>query len=201
MKIICVGRNYPAHARELNNPVPEAPVIFMKPESALLPPGADLYYPDFSSDLHYECELVIRINRHGKAIPLDVAPQYFSEWTAGLDFTARDLQSDLKKKGLPWELAKAFDGSAAIGSWHPAGDGGRFSLYRNEEKVQDGFSGDMLFSLPYLIHFVSRYFSLEPGDLLFSGTPAGVGPVQPGDRLVACLNERPCLDLMVREPA
>lgn len=200
MKIICVGRNYPAHARELDNPVPEEPVIFLKPETALLTPGSDFYYPAFSEDVHYECELVIRINRKGKNVPLEEASAYFSDWTAGIDFTARDVQSRLKKKGLPWELAKAFDGAAAIGGWQKAETAARFSFYKNDEKVQEGFSGDMLFPPAYLIHFVSRYFLLEPGDLLFTGTPAGVGPVRPGDRLAASLNDVRCLELTVKEP-
>lgn len=201
MKIICVGRNYPDHARELDNPVPEEPVIFLKPETACLAPGSDFSYPSFSKEVHYECELVIRINREGKDIPLEAAPSYFGEWTLGIDFTARDVQSRLKKKSLPWELAKAFDGSAAVGRWQPVAEAAHFSLYKNEKKVQEGFSGTMLFSVPYLIRFVSQYFLLEAGDLLFTGTPAGVGPVEPGDRLVGYLNDVCCLDFGVNNPA
>jgi len=201
MKIICIGRNYAAHARELQNPVPEEPVIFLKPASALLPPGASLRYPEFTKDLQYECEIVLQICRQGKDIPPEAAHAYFERWTVGIDFTARDLQQALKKKGLPWELAKAFDGSAAVGTFIPcnAGSGGNatFSLQQNGMEMQSGNTSDMLFSFEKTIHFASRYFTLDPGDLIFTGTPEGVGPVHPSDRLECFLDGQRLLQVAI----
>lgn len=184
MKIICVGRNYAAHARELGNEVPEDPVIFMKPASALLREGVDFHYPSFTHDLHYEAELVLRISRSGSPLSITEALDYVDAITVGIDFTARDLQAALKAKGLPWEKAKAWDQAAVIGKWQPmrAGDF-HFSMNKNGVKVQQGDTSHMIFSFDVLLAHISEYFSLEPGDLIFTGTPAGVGPCVPGDEL------------------
>lgn len=189
MKIFCVGRNYAEHAKELKNEVPEQPVIFMKPPTALLKDGAPLYYPAFSNDVHYEGELVVKISKNGKKIEERFAHKYFSEVTLGFDFTARDLQNQLKAKGLPWELAKGFDGAAAIGTFIPldkiSSDGSfEFTIEKNGVQVQHGLSSHMLFSIPYIISFISQYFTLQTGDLIYTGTPAGVGPIQMGDKLI-----------------
>jgi 2-keto-4-pentenoate hydratase/2-oxohepta-3-ene-1,7-dioic acid hydratase in catechol pathway len=189
MKIFCVGRNYAEHAKELKNEVPEQPVIFMKPPTALLKDGAPLFYPSFSNDIHYEGELVVKISKNGKKIEERFAHKYFSEVTLGFDFTARDLQNQLKAKGLPWELAKGFDGAAAIGSFIPlselSNDGSfEFTIEKNGVQVQHGFSSHMLFSIAHIISFVSQYFTLQTGDLIFTGTPSGVGPVKIGDKLI-----------------
>ncbi|KAA3625056.1 MAG: FAA hydrolase family protein [Bacteroidetes bacterium] len=187
MKIICIGRNYAAHARELNNPVPKRPVIFMKPPSALLVNNKPMYYPDFTKDLHYECEVVLKIKKNGRHVQPEHASGYYEEITLGIDFTARDLQSELKEKGHPWELAKGFDGSAAVGKFIPKseieGDSIRFDLMKNKEIVQSGNTTDLLFPFDDLIVFVSKFFKLQMGDLIFTGTPAGVGPVKIGDQL------------------
>ena len=188
MKIICIGRNYAAHIAELNNEVPERPVIFMKPSTALLKDGKDFFYPDFTKDLHYEAELVLKISKQGKHIAREFAHRYFEEITLGIDFTARDLQSELKSKGLPWEKAKAFDQSAVIGSWKKCSelnDTGniRSTLDKNGGMVQEGESRLMITDVAGRIAEVSQYFTLQAGDLLFTGTPAGVGPVQKGDVL------------------
>jgi 2-keto-4-pentenoate hydratase/2-oxohepta-3-ene-1,7-dioic acid hydratase in catechol pathway len=203
MKIICVGRNYAEHARELGNAVPEAPVLFMKAKNALLQPGRAFYYPEFSRDIHYECELVFRICKNGKHISEKFARRYFDQVTLGIDFTARDLQQQQKAKGLPWEIAKAFDGSAAVGEWVsiPADQDVqdyRFELRKNGSMAQQGFAGDMLHSADKLIAYASTFFSLNTGDLLFTGTPAGVGPVAIGDRLEGFLDGRSVLSLEVK---
>jgi 2-keto-4-pentenoate hydratase/2-oxohepta-3-ene-1,7-dioic acid hydratase in catechol pathway len=187
MKIICIGRNYAAHAKELNNPIPERPVIFMKPPSALLVNDKPLYYPDFTKDLHYECEVVLKINKNGRHVQKQYAAEYYQEITLGIDFTARDLQSELKDKGQPWELSKGFDGSAALGQFIPKSQVDasaiRFSLQKNKEVVQQGNTADLLFPFDDIIVFVSQFFKLQMGDLIFTGTPAGVGPVKIGDQL------------------
>ncbi|GIV32269.1 MAG: 2-hydroxyhepta-2,4-diene-1,7-dioate isomerase [Saprospiraceae bacterium] len=189
MKIICIGRNYEEHARELDNPVPEKPVVFMKPSTALLVNDKPFYYPDFTSDLHHECEVVLKICKNGKSIEPRFASSYYEEITLGIDFTARDLQSELKKKGQPWELAKAFDDSAVVGRFLPLdrvrrADGHiEFFLRKNGQEVQHGHTGDLIFPFDELISFVSRFFTLQQGDLIFTGTPAGVGPVNIGDLL------------------
>jgi 2-keto-4-pentenoate hydratase/2-oxohepta-3-ene-1,7-dioic acid hydratase in catechol pathway len=188
MKIICVGRNYAAHAAELNNEVPKEPVIFLKPETAIVLPRMPFFIPDFSNDVHYELELVVRINRLGKNIEERFAHKYYDQITAGIDFTARDLQSNLKKAGLPWEKAKAFDGSAVVGSWVslenlPDPQKISFSMRRNGQVVQQADSTQMLFSINFLIAHISKYFTLKIGDLIFTGTPVGVGPVASGDVL------------------
>lgn len=188
MKIICVGRNYIDHAKELGNDVPDEPVIFMKPKSALIQPNSPFYYPEFTNELHYECELVLRICKNGRYIQQRHAPNYYNAITVGIDFTARDIQQELKKKGLPWEKAKAFDNSAMIGKFieiTAIADKKNigFSFTKNGEEVQVGNSKDMIFSFDVLVAHISNYFSLNIGDVIFTGTPAGVGECSVGDEL------------------
>jgi acylpyruvate hydrolase len=202
MKIFCVGRNYGDHAKELGNSVPENPVIFSKPDTALLKDHAPFYLPDFSNDVHHEIELVIRINKMGKKIQEKFARSYFNEIGLGIDFTARDLQNNLKTKGLPWELAKAFDGSAPLGDFIKV-EGKElnnisFGLKKNEEFVQKGNSKDMIFSFEKIVAFVSNYFTLKVGDLIYTGTPAGVGPVKAGDKLEGFIEEKLMLSCEVK---
>jgi 2-keto-4-pentenoate hydratase/2-oxohepta-3-ene-1,7-dioic acid hydratase in catechol pathway len=180
MKIFCVGRNYADHAKELGNDVPEEPVIFMKPKTALMQSNAPFYYPEFSNELHYEVEIVLRICKNGKYVEEENAEKYYDAFTIGIDFTARDIQAELKKKGLPWEKAKAWDNSAIIGKWVPFTPELRtkpilFSLQKNRENVQTGTTEDMIFSFNEIIAHISQYFSLNIGDLVYTGTPAGVG--------------------------
>ncbi len=203
MKIICVGRNYAEHIAELNNQTPDSPVIFLKPETAQPRPGEDFYYPEFSKDVHYEVELVVKINRTGKNIEEKFAHKYYSEVGIGIDFTARDLQSELKAKGLPWELAKAFNGSAPVSDFVPIADFAdvqdiNFSLDVNGETRQSGNSSLMIYRIDYLISFVSKYFLLKTGDLIFTGTPKGVGPVKVGDKLTASIEGKKMLELFVK---
>ncbi len=198
MKILAVGRNYAAHAQELANAVPDQPVIFMKPETALVENGKPFNYPAFSREVHYEGELVLRIGQEGKNIPEDEAHRYYDAVTVGVDFTARDLQQELKNRQVSWELAKAFDNSAAVGAFQPldqrnADQPIRFSLFKNGQCVQNGNTKWLLFPFPYIISFLSRYFTLQTGDLIFTGTPAGVGPVQAGDQLNGYLEDKPVL--------
>ena len=187
MKILCVGRNYSEHAKELGNAVPENPVIFSKPDTALLKNGEPFYIPDFSNDVHHEIELVIKINKVGKKIQEKFARNYFSEISLGIDFTARDKQNELKSKGLPWELAKAFDGSAPIGNFINIQNidlkNIDFSLQKNGQLVQQGNTSQMIFSFEQIVSFVSQYFTLKVGDLIYTGTPAGVNQVNIGDHL------------------
>ncbi len=188
MKILCIGRNYVAHAKELHNAVPTEPVVFMKPQSALLSNDKDFYIPDFSSDIHYECELVYRVCNTGKHIKEKFAHKYVDAVTVGIDFTARDVQQKQKEKGLPWEIAKAFDGSAVVGTWIPLENVEneiQFSLNKNNTTVQVGNSKDMLFSVGKIIAYVSQYFTLCTGDIIYTGTPEGVGNVVIGDLLEA----------------
>jgi 2-keto-4-pentenoate hydratase/2-oxohepta-3-ene-1,7-dioic acid hydratase in catechol pathway len=203
MKIICVGRNYTEHIAELNNEKPDAPVIFMKPDSAFLRPGEHFYYPSFSKDIHHEVELVIKINKVGKNIEERFAHKYYDEIAVGIDFTARDLQSELKAKGLPWELAKGFNGSAPVSEFVPVSDFENiqelnFSLDVNDETRQAGNSSMMLYRIDYLISFVSRYFTLKKGDLIFTGTPKGVSAVKIGDKLTASIEGKKMLELFVK---
>ncbi len=188
MKIFCVGRNYVAHAAELGNEVPDEPVIFMKPKSALLQPHTPFYYPEFTNELHYECELVLRICKNGKYIQDKFAGKYYDAITAGIDFTARDIQNEMKEKGLPWEKAKAWDNSAVIGKWIPITNYKdkrdiNFCMYKNKELVQQGNSGLMLNTFDDIVAYISNFFSINIGDLIFTGTPAGVGEVVVGDEL------------------
>jgi 2-keto-4-pentenoate hydratase/2-oxohepta-3-ene-1,7-dioic acid hydratase in catechol pathway len=203
MKIICVGRNYADHAKELKNEVPTEPVLFMKPKSALLLPHKPLYYPEFTDDLHYECELVVRVSKNGKFIQERFAHKYYDAVTLGLDFTARDVQERQKKKGLPWEIAKAFDGSAAVGEYKAITEGMdvmkmTFRLDKNGEPVQQGNAADMIFSVNKIIEYASNYFTLNIGDLIFTGTPAGVGPVTVQDKLDAYLMGEKVLTVDIR---
>lgn len=191
MKIICIGRNYTDHARELGNAIPDEPVFFMKPDTALLRNNAPFYLPDFSQDVHYEAELVLRICKAGKHIEPEFSRAYYDQVTVGVDFTARDIQQQLKQKGLPWEKAKAFDGSAVTGILMPfAGMPEEivFSLEKNGTEVQRGSSAAMLFSFDRIISYISRFITLKVGDLIYTGTPAGVGAVQIGDELCGKLN-------------
>ena len=201
MKILCIGRNYADHAKELNNPVPKEPVFFGKPDSALLRPNQPFFYPDFSKDIHYECEIVVRIKKIGKYIQEKFAHTYYDDLTVGLDFTARDLQKDCKEKGLPWEKAKAFDGSALVGNFLPKAEIENpilFSLEKNGELVQSGSSADMLFSIDKIISYLSRYYTLKIGDLIFTGTPAGVGPVKIGDELEGFIHGKSNFKLRIK---
>lgn len=194
MKIICIGRNYVDHAKELNNPVPSKPMVFMKPPSALLVNNKPFYYPEFTQDLHFEVELVIKIGKNGKHIQPEFAADYISEIGLGIDFTARDLQNKCKEKGHPWEIAKGFDGSAVISSFIPVAAVNRhaieFALHKNGQQVQHGNSKDMIFSFEDIIVYTSQFFKLQMGDLIYTGTPAGVGPVQIGDRLEGFLHTK-----------
>jgi 2-keto-4-pentenoate hydratase/2-oxohepta-3-ene-1,7-dioic acid hydratase in catechol pathway len=202
MKIFCVGRNYGEHAKELGNAVPESPVIFSKPDTALVRNGEPFYHPDFSNDVHHEIELVIRIGKMGKKIQEKFARTYYSEVGLGIDFTARDLQSSLKAKGLPWELAKGFDGSAPLGDFLAIDqldfNNINFSLYKNKALVQSGNTSQMIFSFDKIVSFVSQYFTLKVGDLIYTGTPAGVGKVAIGDKLEGYIEDKLMLSCEVK---
>jgi 2-keto-4-pentenoate hydratase/2-oxohepta-3-ene-1,7-dioic acid hydratase in catechol pathway len=204
MKIFCIGRNYVAHAEELGNEVPDAPVIFMKPPTALVRNGKAVYYPPFTKNLHYEGELVVRILKNGKSIKERFARDYYKEVTLGFDLTARDIQSDLKKKGLPWDLAKGFDGAAPLGSFIPLADAVnedghiRYRIFKNGEEVQFGDTSLMIFPIDQLIVHISRFFTLRNGDLIFTGTPAGVGPLKKGDELTGEINGRRLVKVKIR---
>ena len=203
MKIICIGRNYAKHAKELNNPVPAEPVFFMKPESALILNGKPFFYPDFSENIHYETELVLRINRLGKHIEERFAHRYYNEIGIGIDFTARDIQDACKKKGLPWEKAKAFDGSAPLGEFIPKStfksvDDINFSLNINGVEKQRGNTQDLLFCFDKIIAHVSKYLTLKIGDLIYTGTPEGVGPVKVNDKLEAFIEGERMLTFQVK---
>lgn len=203
MKIICIGRNYINHAKELKNAVPTEPVFFMKPETALLRNNDSFYLPDFSNEIHHEVELVIKINKVGKHIEKEFANRYYEEIGLGIDFTARDLQSELKKKGLPWEKAKAFDYSAPISATFIKKEdlilnNIDFTLSINDKVIQQGNSSDMIFDFDDIISYVSKFVTLKIGDLIYTGTPAGVGKVKIGDRLQASINQNLILDFYVK---
>ncbi|MES2568296.1 MAG: fumarylacetoacetate hydrolase family protein [Bacteroidota bacterium] len=203
MKIICIGRNYAEHAKELNNAIPTEPVFFMKPDTALLKDGESFYYPEFTKDLHHEIEIVLKINKVGKHIKEEFAHKYFDEIGLGIDFTARDLQAKAKEKGLPWEKAKAFDGSAPIGKFVSKNLLGNlsdigFELKINGESKQIGNTKDMLFSFDKIIAYVSQFVTLKVGDLIYSGTPEGVGPVKIGDKLQGFIKEDLFLEFEVK---
>lgn len=203
MKIICIGRNYAAHAIELGNDIPTEPVIFMKPKSALLQSHTPFYYPEFTNELHYECELVLRISKNGKYIQERHAANYYNGISVGIDFTARDIQNELSAKGLPWEKAKAFDNSAAVGKFidiTPAFNKKNinFSFYKNKEMVQQANANQMIFSFDKIIESVSNYFSLNIGDLIFTGTPAGVGECVVGDELEGFIEKEMLLKMEVK---
>ena len=203
MKIIAIGRNYAEHAKELNNPVPTVPVIFMKPDTALLKDNKPFYHPEFSQDVHHEIELVLKVCKEGKHISEKFAGNYFDEIGIGIDFTARDIQNRHKEKGLPWELAKAFVGSAPISNFVPKTQFAdlydlNLRLDINGETRQNGNTKDLLFSFESLIAFVSKYITLKKGDLIFTGTPAGVGRVNVGDRLEGYIGDEKMLDFYVK---
>ncbi len=202
MKIICIGRNYAKHIEELKNDKPKEPVIFMKPDSAVLLKNNPFIIPPFSEDVHYEVEVLVKINRIGKYIDRKFAYKYYDEIGLGIDFTARDLQRKLKEKGLPWEKAKAFDGSAVIGKFYPKADFDpdnlNFKLFMNDELVQDGNTRNMLWKTEEIIEYVSQFFTLKIGDIIFTGTPAGVGKVKSGDVLLGELEGKGAFKINIR---
>lgn len=203
MKIIAIGRNYAEHAHELNNPVPATPVIFMKPETALLRDNKPFYHPEFSNEIHHEIEVVLRISKEGKHISQKFAHNHYDEIGLGIDFTARDIQKEHKEKGLPWELAKAFDHSAPISIFLDKKNFSNlynlnFKLEVNGEEKQKGNTSQLLFSFEYIIAFVSKYITFKKGDLIFTGTPAGVGRISAGDHLAGYLEDTKLLDFQIR---
>jgi acylpyruvate hydrolase len=203
MKILCIGKNYAEHVKEMKSALPSEPVYFLKPDTALVKDGAPFYIPDFSSELHHEVEIVLKINKNGKNIEESFAHRYFDEITIGIDFTARDIQAKCKEKGLPWEPAKAFDHSAPIGKFvtktnFPALDHIDFRLDINGKTVQKGNTKDMIFTYAKCIAHVSKFHTLKQGDLLFTGTPEGVGPVKRGDKLEAYIENQKLLEFEVR---
>lgn len=203
MKIICIGRNYVDHIKELANERPSDPVVFIKPDSAVLPKEQDFYIPEFSNDVHHEVEVLVKINKVGKHIDLKFAPNYYDEIGLGIDFTARDLQAKLKEKGLPWEKAKGFDGAAVIGKWIPKNklkdvDQLNFSLLKNGKVVQEGNTGLMLWKIDELVAYVSKFFTLKKGDIIFTGTPAGVGKVEANDYLSGLLENEEMFSVKIK---
>lgn len=202
MKIICIGRNYAKHIEELENEKPENPVIFLKPDSAILPKKNPFFIPPFSSNVHYEVEVLVKINKVGKFIDKKFAHKYYDEIGLGIDFTARDIQAKCKEKGLPWEKAKAFDGSAIIGEFYTKEEFDlenlQFQLYKNDELVQDGNTASMLWKIDELIAYVSQYFTLKKGDIIFTGTPSGVGKVQENDVLRGILKDKTSFSIRVK---
>ncbi|WP_422358517.1 fumarylacetoacetate hydrolase family protein [Reichenbachiella sp.] len=202
MKILAIGRNYAKHIEELNNERPDEPVVFGKPETAILKKNAAFYYPDFSKDIHHEVEILVKICKVGKNIDQRFAHKYYEEIGIGVDFTARDLQSKAKAKGLPWDLAKGFNGSAPISEFVPKTDYDlsnlNFSLKKDGEDVQVGNTSMMLFNIDYIISYVSKFFMLKKGDIIFTGTPEGVGPVQIGQRLEAFIEDKKMMDFEIK---
>ena len=202
MKIICIGRNYAKHIEELANERPESPVIFLKPDSAILPRKNPFFIPPFSKEIHYEVEVLIKINKVGKHIASRFAHKYYDEIGLGIDFTARDVQQQCKEKGLPWEKAKAFDGSAVIGNFYNKKDFNlenlSFQLFKNNEIVQDGNTQSMLWKIDELISYVSQYFTLKKGDIIFTGTPAGVGKVFENDVLKGVIAGKEAFTIRVK---
>jgi acylpyruvate hydrolase len=204
MKIICVGRNYAAHAKELNNPISNTPLLFLKPDTAQLLENFPLFYPDFTKDLHYEVEVLLKICKNGKHIKPKFASSYYNEVSVGIDFTARDIQQQCKEKGHPWEIAKAWNHSAPIGKFIPIEEARNkdgdieFSLNKNDTTVQEGITSDMLTGFDDLICYISKYFMLLRGDVIFTGTPKGVGPVQPGDKLEAFIGKQSLLHCAIK---
>ncbi len=203
MKVLCIGRNYVAHIAELNNAVPSAPVFFLKPATAVLKDNADFYYPSFTTNLHYECELVLRIGKNGKHIQPAFALNYIDGYTLGVDFTARDLQDAQKAKGLPWEIAKAFDQSAVVGNIQPVSVAQlqqpfEFDFYQNKVHKQHGNTNLMMFSIVDIICKLSQYFTLQKGDLIFTGTPEGVAAVNIGDNLVGKIGDETLFNFNIK---
>src|SRR5664280_433723 len=203
MKIICIGLNYRKHALELGWPVPDEPVVFLKPDSSILKNNKPFFLPDFSTDINYEVEVVLKISKLGKGISAKFAPRYFDEITLGIDITARDLQARFKIAGMPWELSKCFDGASPLGHFISVSsikdiNNLDFRLEINNEVRQQGDTSDMIFSINEIIEYVSRFFTLKTGDLIFTGTPPGVGQLQRNDNLVAYLGDEPVLDFMIK---
>jgi 2-keto-4-pentenoate hydratase/2-oxohepta-3-ene-1,7-dioic acid hydratase in catechol pathway len=203
MKIICVGRNYAAHIEELDNAVPEHPVLFLKPDTAILLKKQPFFIPDFSNEVHHEVEVLVKIKKVGKHIDRKFAHKYYDEIGLGIDFTARDLQTELKNKGLPWEKAKSFDGAAVVGNFLSkttldSVDDINFSLKKNGEIVQKGNTGLMLWKIDALIEYISKYFTLKIGDIIFTGTPAGVAKVDPNDTLEGYIDEKEIFSIKVK---
>ncbi|MCG8901245.1 fumarylacetoacetate hydrolase family protein [Tenacibaculum finnmarkense] len=202
MKIICIGRNYAKHIEELANEKPESPVVFLKPDSAILPKKMPFFIPPFSDDIHYEVEVLVKINKVGKHISSKFAHKYYDEIGLGIDFTARDVQATCKEKGLPWEKAKAFDGSAVIGNFYPKEEFNlesiSFQLHKNDEVVQDENSETMLWKIDELISYVSQYFTLKKGDVIFTGTPAGVGRVVENDVLTGVIEGKQAFNIKIK---
>lgn len=202
MKIICIGRNYAKHIEELANEKPQNPLIFLKPDSAILPKKMPFFIPPFSNDIHYEVEVLVKINKVGKHISPKFAHKYYDEIGLGIDFTARDVQQQCKEKGLPWEKAKAFDGSAVIGNFYPKEkfdlENISFQLVKNEEIVQNGQTSNMLWKIDELISYVSQYFTLKKGDVIFTGTPAGVGKVLEEDILTGIIEDNEAFQIKIK---
>ncbi|MCV9386177.1 fumarylacetoacetate hydrolase family protein [Reichenbachiella ulvae] len=202
MKILAIGRNYVEHIEELNNEKPDEPVVFSKPDSAILRNNDAFYYPDFTKDIHHEVEVVVRICREGKNIDPKFVHKYYDQFGIGIDFTARDLQTKLKNKGLPWDLAKGFNGSAPISTFRSTEGYDlknlNFGLKIDGQQVQQGNTSHMMFDIDYLICYLSRFFMLKKGDLIFTGTPKGVGPVQIGNRLEAFLEDEKVMDFEIK---
>ena len=202
MKIICIGRNYAKHIEELANERPENPVVFLKPDSSILPRKNPFFIPPFSNDVHYEVEVLVKINKVGKHIATRFAHKYYDEVGLGIDFTARDIQQQCKEKGLPWEKAKAFDGSAVIGDFYDKSnfdlENLSFKLFKNDKVVQDGNTKAMLWKVDELISYVSQYFTLKKGDIIFTGTPAGVGKVSENDILIGEINNCKAFEIKVK---
>ncbi len=196
MKIICIGRNYMEHAKELNNPLPKEPIIFLKPKSALVRSGIPISYPSFTDNLQYECEIVLRICKNGRKIPEKYAQQYYDQWTVGVDLTARDLQNKLKSQGLPWEIAKAFDHSAIVGDFIPID---REQVYNTPFSLKvTGNTAVVIFSFEKIISYVSRFFTLQIGDVIFTGTPKGVGTILPYDKLEGFIDTEKLFEVELR---
>jgi 2-keto-4-pentenoate hydratase/2-oxohepta-3-ene-1,7-dioic acid hydratase in catechol pathway len=203
MKLICIGRNYTDHIKELANERPTDPVVFLKPDTAILLKKQPFFIPDFSNDVHHEVEILVKINKVGKHIDQKFAHKYYDEIGLGIDFTARDLQNELKSKGLPWEKAKAFDGAAVIGKWLPKINFENlneinFSLKKNDITVQEGNTKQMLWKIDELIEYVSKYFTLKIGDIIFTGTPAGVAKVEPNDVLIGCIENTEVFKITIK---
>lgn len=203
MKLVCIGRNYTEHIKELENEKPTDPVVFLKPDTSILLKKQPFFVPDFSNDVHHEVEVLVKINRVGKYIDSKFAHKYYNEIGLGIDFTARDLQRELKAKGLPWEKAKAFDGAAVVGKWLPKealGDVNaiNFSLLKNEIIVQQGNTSNMLWNIDELIAYISKYFTLKIGDIIFTGTPAGVGRVIANDKLKGFIEDKEMFSITVK---
>ncbi len=203
MKIICIAKNYAKHARELNDPVPVEPVFFIKPDTSILRNNRPFFYPDFSEEIHYETEIVLKINRLGKNIAEKYAHRYFQEISVGIDLTARDLQRKCRAESLPWEICKGFESSAPVNKFVNKNNfenlnNLNFQLKINDKIVQQGNTGDMIFGFDRLIAHVSRFFTLKTGDLIFTGTPEGIGPVKKGDHLQAILENKTLLDFMIK---